>query len=288
MPFRRQAAALDEAHQTLHGRFTANLSPSSRIRAIPDDTDLTTRIREIKARKPTWGVRRVRAWVRKKAGIPVGRKRVSRIMRREGLLCPRIKKREHRNIRTRITATRINQLWATDMTSFVLSNGSTVYLVLVEDVFTRRIVGWHVSSRCRAVEWTTALDQAILTEFPDGSRGQNLTLRMDNGCQPTSKHYQEVLSVGDITGEWTGYNCPEQNAHIESLIGTLKADWLWLDECSTLEEARALCARAVSEYNAEHPHSALGMWTPLEFTDLVKKGLVSVNNNSLVFALKAA
>jgi len=219
----------------------------------------------------------------------VSRKRLTRIMRQNGLLCPRIKKREHRNTRPRLTATSINQLWATDMTSFVLSIGVTVYLVIVEDVFTRRIVGWHLSLRCRALEWIFALDQALLAEFPDGSRGQNLTLRMDNGCQPTSRRFQDVLSTGHITGEWTGYNCPEQNAHVESLIGTLKKDWLWLEECDSFDDARTLCARAVYEYNSEHPHSALGMWSPLEFTNLVKKGLVSLSpNNTLVFALNVA
>lgn len=289
LSFRRQAELLGEAHQTLHGRFRAAPSSGRQHRNISDDALLVGLIREIKARKPTWGVRRVRAWLRKQYGLSVGRKRVARIMRQEGLLCPRFRKREHRNIRPRLTATRINQLWSTDMTSFALSNGYMVYLVLVEDVFTRRIVGWHLSTRCRAQEWITALDQALLAEFPDGSRGQHLTLRMDNGCQPTSKRYQEVLSTGEITGEWTGYNCPEQNAHIESLIGTIKEDWLWLEPCDTLDDARALCARAVSEYNTEHPHSALGMWSPFEFTDLFRKGLITITDNlTLDFSLIAA
>ncbi len=289
LSFRRQATLLQETYQTLYSRFRAVHTSVRSHRERPVNTELVENIRAIKARKPTWGVRRVTAWLRNKLGLSVGRKQVARIMRQEKLLCPRVKKREHRNIRPRLTATRINQLWATDMTSFMLSYGVTLYLVLVEDIFTRRIVGWNLSTRCRAQEWIAALDQALLSEFPDGSRGQNLTLRMDNGCQPTSRRFQDVLSTGQITGEWTGYNCPEQNAHIESLIGTLKQDWLWLDECDSFNDAQTLCARAVYEYNSEHPHSALGMWCPIEFTNLVLKGLVTVNsNNTLVFTLNVA
>ena len=44
-----------------------------------------------------------------------------------------------------------------------------------------------------------------------------------------------------ITGEWVGFNCPEQNTHIESVIGTLKKDWLWLEECDKDYEASLLC-----------------------------------------------
>ena len=102
---------------------------------------------------------------------------------------------------------------------------------------------------------------------------------MDNGCQPTSKLYIDTLNTCGIKGEWIGFNCPEQNAHIESLIGTLKRDWLWLDECDSFNEALNLCKKAVSEYNSEHPHSSLGFWSPNEFTQLVRDGLVEIVDN---------
>jgi transposase InsO family protein len=60
-----------------------------------------------------------------------------------------------------------------------------------------------------------------------------------------------------INVEWTGYNCPEQNAHVEREIGTLKMDWLWIQECDRYLEAQALVDRAVRDYNEEHPHSSL-------------------------------
>lgn len=225
-------------------------------------------IRLLKGMKPTWGIRRVRAWIRKALEIPIGRKRTARLLREQGLLCPRIKKRAHRNQKPRAEATRPNEVWAMDMTQFMLTSGAKLFLVIVLDIFLRRIVGFRLSARCRAKEWLEALDLALMNEFPQGARGQELTVRLDNGCQPTSKAFQDALTILDITPEWTGYNSPKQNAHVERVIGTLKADWLWIEECDTFEQAQNLVNRAASEYNQEHPHSSLDFLSPDEFRRL--------------------
>lgn len=241
------------------------------------DQELRRQIREIKERKPSWGIRRVRAWVRKFLGIPVGRKRIARLMREEGLLCPRIKKRVYRRLQLRQPACRPNQIWSMDMTQFLLSGGQRVFLIIVLDVFLRRIVGWHLSHRCRTQEWLAALDLALLAEFPQGIRSQALTLRLDNGCQPTSNRFQDSLKTCGVQPEWIGYNSPKQNAHVERVIGTLKADWLWLHECDTFTEAQALVDMAIREYNGEHLHSALGFLSPNEYRQAYYSGQITIN-----------
>ena len=286
--FRRQEQVLGIAYQTLHARYTKIPGDSTDRRKLLDDPGLVAWIAEIKAVHPSWGIRRVRAFIRKHTGLTLGRKRTGRIMREEGLLCSRIAKRVHRTAKQRLTATRMNQLWATDMTSFMLANGTKLFLVVVLDIFTRRIVGWRLSRRCRAREWLDALEQAVMAEFPDGVREAGLTLRMDNGCQPTSKAYQQTLDTLGITGEWVGFNCPEQNAHVESVIGTLKQDWLWLEEYETDDEASVLCQRAIAEYNYDHPHSSLAMLSPAEFTALVKQGRVHVTEQNTIEILSYA
>jgi len=287
--YRRQSQIVGIPHQTLHARCFAPESVPRLRPAGSDEQQLVDAVLSVKAAHPSWGIRRVRAFIRKKRGIPVGRKRTARIMRSHNLLCSRIKKRVHQRSAPRVTATRINQLWATDMTSFMLTTGQKVFLVVVMDIFTRRIVGWHAHSRCRTKEWLCALNMGLEVEFPHGVRGHDLTLRMDNGCQPTSRLYQDTLSTCGILGEWVGFNSPEQNAHVESLIGTLKQDWLWLTDCDSLDEARVLCSTAVSEYNADHPHSSLGMWSPNEFTNLYRMGYVYItNNNSIEILIPAA
>lgn len=123
-----------------------------------------------------------------------------------------------------------------------------------------------------------ALEQAIHTEFPDGVRGEGLTLRSDNGSQPTSKAYVNVLETLKITGEWIGYNCPEQNGHVESLIGTLKQDFIWLEEYDTFSEALKMIERAVAEYNSDHPHSSLLYMSPDECKRKWDNGKLKIND----------
>ncbi len=163
------------------------------------------------------------------------------------------------------------------MTQFLLAGGQRVFLVLVLDIFLRRIVGWHLSHRCRAQEWLEALDMALLAELPTGPRAHALTLRLDNGCQPTSNRFQDTLKTCGVNPEWIGYNSPKQNAHVERVIGTLKADWLWLEECDTFAGAHALVTRAISEYNGEHPHSSLAFLSPDEYRRAYYEGQVTIN-----------
>jgi len=286
--FRRQALVFTMPYQTLNAKFTRSVNCPRRTRTIFTDPALVEWIRELKAIHPSWGIRRVRAFIRKHTGFMLGRKRTARIMREQRLLCSRLTKRVHRTTRKRMTATRINQVWSTDMTSFMLTTGIPLFLVLVMDIFTRRIVGWHLNRRCRAKEWLNALNQALCVEFPDGPRDAGLTIRMDNGCQPTSNAYIDTLQTCGITGEWVGFNCPEQNAHIESAIGTVKQDWLWLEECESFDEAHELCLRAITEYNQDHPHSNLNMLSPNEFTQLVKEGRVKITDNNSIEILSPA
>lgn len=286
--FRRMGRALAAPYQTLFGRQAGNADTPRVHRTSADDPALVDIITELKTIHPSWGIRRVRAFIRKHTGLELGRKRTARIMRAHGLLCSRLPKRVHRTAKQRLIATRKNQLWATDMTSFMLASGVKLFLVVVLDIFTRRIVGWRLSRRCRAREWLDALDQAVQAEFPGGVRGAGLTIRMDNGCQPTSKAYLNALDTLRITGEWVGFNCPEQNAHVESVIGTLKQDWLWLEECDTDQDAFDLCRRAVTEYNHDHPHSSLGMLSPYEFTSLLNQGLIHVTDQNTIEILTHA
>jgi len=291
LSFRRIAEALVEAVSTVHGMiWRLKKRSENKSVSVAKDELLTYWIKLVKEVRPTWGVRRVRAFLRKKAGFDgLGLKRVRRIMSENNLLCPRIAKRIHRKKGERVIADAPNKLWSTDMTSIVLTTLQRLYLIVVMDVFTRRIVGWHLSTRCRSREWIMALEQACDKEFPEGVREAGLTLRSDNGSQPTSKSYVNVLDTLNITVEWTGYTCPEQNGHVESLIGTLKQDFIWLDEYETFEQANNMVKNAVNEYNSDHPHSSLLYMSPDECKREWDNGNLKINdNNQLEITNKAA
>jgi putative transposase len=158
-----------------------------------------------------------------------------------------------------------NRGWQIDMTSFTLSDLTPLFLVLVTDCYTRKIVGWTLDRRSRAAEWICAVrmrleSQGLMTK--EACRG--LVVRSDNGSQPCSKKFVEYLVAMGVLGEYTGYNAPDDNAYIERVIRTVKEEEIWANVYDTVSEARAALETYVNYYNQERIHSALGYQTPNE------------------------
>jgi len=218
-------------------------------------------------RHRTFGHRRIWALLRKEKSVCVNRKTVYRIMREEGLTRPRV---WHRPLRPKRVEKRRpsepNTGWQIDMTSFQLSDLTPLFLVVVIDCCTREIVGWTLDRRCRAGEWVAAVRMAL------ESRGLvskavclDLTLRSDNGSQPCSKRFREYLGQAGVTGQYTGYDAPDDNAYVERVIRTIKEEEIWPNLYDTVSEARDAVAAYLAYYNHQRIHSALGYQTPAEF-----------------------
>jgi transposase InsO family protein len=241
------------------------------------DAQILASIKVIKLRHPFWGYRRVRAWLKYREGLPVGYKRVYRLMKENELLVPQKRYRATRQpTGHKPRAHRPGQFWGIDMTKFIIPNIGWAYLVIVLDWFSRRVVGWQLSWRCRSQEWRQALEDAVLQEFPQGVRGQGLKLVSDNGCQPTSGSFLKVTAILDIEQIFTSFNNPKGNAETERFMRTLKEELLWLEEFGSLEEAREKLSAWIEFYNKDYLHSALGYKSPQEYerlyqeTDLVR------------------
>lgn len=196
----------------------------------------------------------------------VNRKTVSRIMREEGLSRPKIWGRPARPRRVeRMRPTAPNQAWQIDMTSFQLSGLTPLYLVVATDCFTRQIVGWTLDRRARASEWTAAVRMALEGRgLTTKASCRGLVLRSDNGSQPCSKHFVEFLGRAGATGQYTGYNAPDDNAYVERTIRTIKEEEIWPNLYDTFSEAHQAIDEYVRFYNSERVHSALGYGTPDE------------------------
>ncbi|PMP72352.1 MAG: hypothetical protein C0187_01610 [Calditerrivibrio nitroreducens] len=98
------------------------------------------------------------------------------------------------------------------MTEFMVSSIGWVYLVIVLDWYTKKIVGWNLTLRSRAGEWEEALEMAVEKEFPDGVRGQGLKLISDNGSQPTATSFMRDMATLGIEQIFTSYDNPKGNA----------------------------------------------------------------------------
>ncbi len=225
------------------------------------------RIKEIKADHPFWGYRRCWAHLRYVDGFNVNQKRILRLMRIQGLLVkPDNRLKAIRTpARSKPRPVRPNQWWGIDMTKVMIQGFGWMYLVVVLDWYTKKIVGYYIGLTCRSRHWLEALDEAVNRQFPEGVRDQGLNLMSDNGSQPTSVGFMQACRALDIHQAFTSYNNPKGNADTERVFRTMKEELLWLREWTSPFELADEIKQWVEYYNQSYLHSALGYKSPVTF-----------------------
>ena len=207
----------------------------------------------------TDGYRMVTAFVRRKLGVPVNRKRVLRVMR-ERKLIQRRRPLERRKRPGFFRVERPRQLWQLDMTSVWVAEYGWTYLMAMIDCCTREIVAWQLELRCRADEAIQLIERAAARHAIEPGE---LTLGSDNGSAFTARGFRSRLADLGIRHRRGGYRDPESQAFIESWFGKLKQREVWLNEYETLDDARHGIGGYVDRYH-HRPHSGLDYRTPLE------------------------
>jgi transposase InsO family protein len=258
--------------------------PSEPIIA-PHDAMLLGKIRLLAGEHPLWGYRRITAFLRHRHSLLVNRKRVRRLMRNAGLSVPTKRyKAKRAATRSKPKATRKNQWWGTDMTKFYVEGVGWLYLVIVIDWYTKRVLGHSVKLRSTAQEWLEVLHQAVGVACPLGSRAYDIHLMSDNGSQPTSTKYEKALAVLHLEHVTTSYNNPKGNADTERFMRTFKEEAVWPNEFSSFEEALATVEEFFRFYNEDYPHSTLGGMSPIDFESLLNPSLAENQTTQIAAA----
>lgn len=237
------------------------------------DVDLRDEIQRIALEWPCYGWRRVRAELRRR-GWMVNHKRVRRIMREDNLLCLRRRKfvvttdSNHNrpvypNLAGELVQTGINQLWVADIT-YIRLETEFVYLAVVLDAYSRRVIGWDLERTLEDDLSLAALRMAL------GSRPPvpGLVHHSDRGVQYASGDYTNLLKENQILISMSRKGNPYDNATCESFMKTLKYEEVYRQEYRDLSEARASMAQFLGKvYNQKRLHSALGYRPPVEFEE---------------------
>ena len=238
----------------------------------PDrDMELRSEIQKIALEWPRYGSRRIKQELRRH-GIRVNRKRVRRLMREDNLLCLRqqswILTTDSRhgytvypNLVPELGVTGPNQLWVSDLT-YIRLEQEFVYLAVILDAFSRRVIGWELGRALDSGLALNALRMAISSrDFLPG-----LVHHSDRGCQYASTDYTDQLRHHGIQVSMSRTGNPYDNAKAESFIKTLKYEEVYLDDYLDFTEARIRIAHFLEEvYNRKRLHSALGYMPPAEF-----------------------
>ncbi len=247
--------------------------PSRRSR---EDAALTERIREIHHRsRATYGSPRVHAELRA-IGVRCSRKRVARLMRKEGLKgCLRGRKKRttrrdgsavpapdlvHRNF----TAIAPDHRWVADIT-YVKTDEGFLYLSFVLDAYySRRLVGWSMATHLRTELVVDALQMAVWRRKP----AAGLIHHSDQGVQYTSLSFGKRLEEAGIVPSMGRVGSAYDNALAESFIATLKTELLYRRSWPTRECAQtAIFEYLEGFYNHYRLHSALGYRSPADFEE---------------------
>jgi putative transposase len=249
------ARVMQISRQALYRVPTPRAAPQRR----PPTDPVEAAIVEEALANQTDGYRMVCAFVCRRLGVAVNRKRVLRVMR-ERKLIQRRRPLERRKRPGFFRVERPRQLWQLDMTSVWVAEHGWCYLNAIIDCCTREIVAWQLELRCRADEAIAVVERAVAVH---GIEPGQLTLGSDNGSAFTARRFRATLAELGIRHRRGGYRDPESQAFIESWFGKLKEREVWLHEYETLDDARRGIGGYVDRYH-HRPHSRLDYKTPYE------------------------
>ncbi len=258
-------AALGVARATFY-RHAAEAAPK------PEEMELRDALQRLALAWPSYGYRRLTAALTRQ-GFVVNHKRVLRLMRADNLLCLRCGRGfvvttdsrhafpVYPNLAREMTLTALNQLWIADIT-YIRLRGEFVYLAVILDAYSRRVIGWAVSRRIDTELTLCALRMAL------GGRqfAAGLVHHSDRGVQYASTDYVAELVAHQITVSMSRRGNPYDNAQCERFMRTLKYEEVYVSDYETLREAETSIEHFLEEvYNQKRLHSALGYVPPAEF-----------------------
>ena len=235
------------------------------------DLNLRDAIQRIALEFPCYGRPRITAELRRQ-GWEANHKRVGRILREDNLLCIRRRKfvcttdsnhslRVYPNLAGKMELTGLDQLWVADIT-YIRLETEFIYLAVVLDAFSRRVIGWALG---RSLEASLAV-QALKMALRRRGSVPGLTHHSDRGVQYASKEYTDLLKEHGVQISMSRKGNPYDNAKCESFMKTLKYEEVYRQEYRDLTEAQASVEKFIEKiYNGKRLHSALGYCSPIEF-----------------------
>ena len=232
-------------------------------RVTPEDQALRARLRKIAEERPRWGYRRAHGHLLSE-GFSLNRKRVQRIWREEGLRVPAKAKKRRRLGNSTVPAGRLraeypNHVWALDYQHDATEDGRELKFLNIVDEFTREALAIEVDRSINAEETVAVLERLA------AGRGAPANIRSDNGPELTAAVLREWCGQRSTGTAYIEPGSPWQNPFVESFNSRLRDELLNTEVFTCLAEARMLAEDWRADYNANHPHSALGMMSPARF-----------------------
>jgi transposase InsO family protein len=249
---------------------------------VEEEMEVRSAIQQIAVdHRRRYGYRRVTAELRRR-GLAVNHKRVARLMREDNLLGvqprafvvttnSRHKLEVYLNLAARMKLTGVNQLWVADIT-YIRLHREFVYLAVILDGWSRKVVGWELGRTLGAELAIAALNKAIAERKPP----PGLVHHSDRGVQYASNDYVVILGRHQMIPSMSRPANPYDNASCESFMKTLKQEEIYAGQYQDIDDLRTNIEAFIDRYyNCERLHSALGYRPPEEFEQMAEPGAVT-------------
>jgi len=257
-------------------RSTYYYKPHTDEAKCKQDADIRDRLEELALHFTRYGYRRMTVQLQRE-GFMVNHKRVLRLMQESDLLC-RSKRRFVRttdsdhpypvypNVYGDTIIIEVDQAWVADITYIRLLH-EFVYLAVILDAYSRRVVGWALSRHIDAALTCAALKAAIAERNPSAG----CIHHSDRGVQYAAEEYIAILNEHGFVISMSRKGNPYDNAQAESFMKTLKVEEVYVSEYRTFAEVKERIGEFIELiYNQERLHSALGYLSPVKFEQEIK------------------
>lgn len=251
----------------------------SRVERDKRDADLRDKIEQVQAVFPRCGYRPMKWYLLRDEKLVVNHKRIRRVMKKYDLMIQirrafvRTTDSNHGyeiypNLLKDTQVTDINQVWVSDITYIRILTGF-VYLAVIIDIYSRRVIGWALSKRIDGELTVSALNDAIGKRNP----AAGCIHHSDRGVQYACGEYVEILNAHKFRISMSRSGNPYDNAFAESFMKTLKNEEVYLWEYETFNDVVERIPYFIEDvYNKKRLHSGIGYLPPAEFEDLIKNG----------------
>lgn len=214
----------------------------------------------------------------RKEGYEIGRYKVRKLMKKLKLIVRQrtaykvTTKRKHTDavadnlLNQNFNPVAPNEVWAGDVTYLKTGEG-WMYLAIVMDLYSRRIVGWHIDKRMTS----NLVEKALIKAYNLRQPPKSLVFHSDRGSQYTSRRYRKLLRKYDIRASMGDVGACWDNAVVERFFGSLKHDWLFKVHQPTREHMKQDVAAYMKYYNLERLHSANEDMSPIEYENQFRK-----------------